>query len=88
MFYLHEVDGFCNALRLIPIHGFGPAGSYCAKATATGADVAQDHKSGGAFAPAFTHIGAIAAFTNSMEFVGIYEPTDVFIILSGRKFNP
>jgi hypothetical protein len=88
MFYLHEVNSFGHALGLIPIHGIGSAGSYGAEAATAGTYIAQYHKGGGAFAPALSHIGTVPAFANSMEFVGVNQPTYVLVILSGRKFNP
>jgi hypothetical protein len=66
VFYAHQPDGFRHAPRFVLIMFIGAAGFYGAKGTGAGTHIAQDHKGGGACAPAFAHIGAIAAFANGV----------------------
>jgi hypothetical protein len=87
MFYFHEVKGFGHALGLVPVHGFGPAGSYGAKTAAAGAYISKDHESGRTGSPAFAHVGAIAAFTNGMKFMGVYQVPHLPVILSDGQFH-
>ena len=71
MFHFHQMDGFGNALRFIPINSFRPAGCHCAKAATACANISQDHKSCRACAPAFAHVRAVAAFANGVQFMRI-----------------
>ena len=84
VFDLHEVDGFGYALGLIPVDGLRAAGSDGAETAAAGTDIPKDHKGCRSFPPAFAHIGAIAAFADGMEFMGIHEAPDMLIIFSDR----
>jgi hypothetical protein len=87
VFNFHEVNSFGYALGLIPVNRFGAPGGDGAEATATGADIAEDHKGGGTFSPTFAHIGAVAAFADGMEFMRIYETTDMFIVFADRELD-
>jgi hypothetical protein len=88
VFYFHQVNGFGYPLRFIPVYGFRPACGYGTEAATTGTDIAKDHEGGGTGSPAFTHIGAITAFANGVEFVIVYQLADMFVILSNGQFHP
>ena len=85
MFHFHQVDGFGYPLGFVPIHWFRTSCRYRTKAATAGAHIAQDHKGGRAFAPAFTHIRAVAAFADGMELMRIDEAAHILITLSYRQ---
>jgi hypothetical protein len=71
MLHLHEMNGFCYALRFIKIYGSRTPGGYCAKSATTGTHIAKNHKSGSAFTPALSHIWAVTTLAYGMEFMGV-----------------
>jgi hypothetical protein len=80
------VNGFCYALRLIPVNCIGPARGYRTKTAAAGTYITKDHKGCGAFAPAFAHIRTITAFANGMQFMLIYQIAHMTVIFTGWQF--
>jgi hypothetical protein len=88
MFHFHQEDGFGHTLGFIPIYGFGSAGSYGTKATATRTYISEDHECGCSRAPAFAHIGAIATFANGVELMGINKVADIFIAFPYGQLYP
>src|SRR6516164_1208181 len=88
MLHLHQVDGFGYALRFIPIYGFRSSRRYRTKSAATRAYISQDHESRCSFAPAFAHIGAIAALTNGMKLMLVYQAAYMLVVFTNGKLYP
>jgi hypothetical protein len=65
------MNGFGHSLRLIPINRLRTTCSHRTEAAASCTDISKDHECGSACAPAFAHIGAVAAFTNGMKLMCI-----------------
>ena len=64
---LHPPRGFGDAFRFVILECLRFAGIHRAEATRARAAIAGDHKSGGAFAPAFPMVRAARTFTNGVE---------------------
>src|SRR6187200_1080102 len=80
------MNSFGYTLRFVPINRLGTTCSYCTEATASCTYISKDHECGGACTPAFAHIGAVAAFTNSMKLMCIDKASYMFIFFADRKF--
>src|SRR4029078_12988126 len=63
------------------------AGRHSTEAATPGTNISQYHECGSAFAPAFTHIGTVATFTDRMELMCINKATDMLIIFTDREFH-
>src|SRR5262245_54562371 len=79
------MDGFCDTLRFIPVERFRPTCGNCTKATTSCTDIPEDHESGRASTPAFTHIWAVSTFTNCMKLVGVHKVPVMFIFFANWK---
>ena len=66
---LHGGHGFGEVFRLVGVKRVGAAVADVAKGAAAGADVAHNHKGGGAFAEAFADIGAAGFFAHGVHFL-------------------
>jgi hypothetical protein len=88
MFDVHQPDGFGNAPGFVFIvFGWFPCFDG-AKRTRAGTSIAEDHKGGSAFTPAFAHIGAVAALANGVQLVAIYKGSHFFIFFAYGQFDP
>src|SRR3546814_625917 len=67
----HDVDGFGEVGRLQRVDGAGATKADIAKRAAARADVAQDHKGGGAVAEAFGQVGAGGFFADGVQFARV-----------------
>jgi hypothetical protein len=88
MLYLHKFDSFSHTARLVFIIFWGSACFYGTERTTTCADIAENHERCGSCTPAFSHIGAVAALTDGMQVILIYQSPYIFILFSNREFYP
>jgi hypothetical protein len=88
MFYLHQLDRFRYAPWLVGIIFIGPAGGYRAKTATSGTHIPQDHEGGRSGTPAFSHIRAVSAFANGVEFIVIDQLSYFPEFGACGKFNP
>jgi hypothetical protein len=80
---VHLLHRLLHTARLVPVEAVLRASRlYGAEAAGAGADVAQNHKRGGAAAPAFAHVGAVGALADRMQVVVLYGFADVFVRLA------
>jgi hypothetical protein len=84
-FYFHQMNCFSNTLRFVPIYCIRPSGSHCAKTTASCTNISENHESCCTCSPAFSHIGAVTAFANSMKFVRVNQAANMLIAFAGRE---
>ncbi len=59
------------------IHRLRPTSGEIAEAAAPGADVAQEHKRGGALGPAASYIGTAGALADGFQVIRVYEARQV-----------
>src|SRR5690606_15122521 len=88
VFHAHFLDCLGNALRLICIVFGGTSRGDSAECAASRTNISQDHKRSRTRSPAFTHVGAIAAFANSVQLVLVHHPPHLGILRANRKFDP
>src|SRR6187402_1039581 len=79
------MNRFGHSLWFVPINRLRTTGSYCTEAAASCTDISKDHECGGACTPAFTHIGAVAAFANSMKLMCIDKTSYMLIFFANGK---
>jgi hypothetical protein len=77
--------GFGDAAGLVVIDREGRAFLHGAEAAAAGADVAQNHESGGAAAPALADVGAGGALADGVEAQIAQERFQLAIVLAGGQ---
>src|SRR4249919_2234325 len=79
------MNGLCYTLWFVPIKRLRTTCSHGTEATASCADISQDHECGSACAPAFAHIRAVTAFANSVKLMRIDKAPDMFIFFANGK---
>ena len=86
----HGGNGVADSDGFIEIEEGGAAGGDVAEAAGAGADVAEDHESGGAGGPAFAHVGALGFLADGVELVGVNEVEElgVFDAAGHLHFQP
>ena len=72
----HSRDGFGHADRFGEVEFRGLASLHGTEGAGAGADVAEDHKCGGASGPAFAHVWALGGLADGVELVFVYDMTD------------
>src|SRR5690606_18620472 len=77
-----------HARRLEWIDSFRPARGHGTESARPRADVAEDHERGGARAPAFAHVGAVAALADRVQLVLAHDLAHLAIVLAGGQFHP
>src|SRR5437773_7068424 len=87
MLNLHQVNGFGHALGFIPIHFQWSPGSYIAETTTACTNISEYHECSRALAPAFSHIGTIAALTNRVQLMCVYEIAYVTVFFADGQFD-
>src|SRR5690606_29019166 len=84
----HFLDCLGNALRFICIVFGGTSRGDSAECAASRTNISQDHKRSRTRSPAFPHVGAIAAFADSVQLVLVHHPPHLGILRANRKFDP
>src|SRR5690606_39206329 len=75
-------------LRFICIVFGGTSRGDSAECAASRTNISQDHKRSRTRSPAFPHVGAIAAFADSVQLVLVHHPPHLGILRANRKFDP
>jgi len=85
---LHIADCFCGAEGFLPVDGWGAAVLDITEAAGAGADIAKDQESGGAAAPAFTHVRAHSFFADGVQGLITHEVLDGCEVVTLRGCDP
>ena len=88
VFYLHQFDGFGNTAWFVGIVFIGSTGFHRTKRTRARTDISQNHKSGRASTPTFTHVWAIAALTDGVQFIFIHQTAHAAIVFTNGQLDP
>jgi hypothetical protein len=79
------MNGFGHSLRFIPINGSGRPVATAQNPQLLVQIFPRIMNVGSACAPAFAHIGAVAAFANGMKLMGIDKGSYMFIFFANGK---
>ena len=85
MLDFHQEDRFRDTAWLVFIIFIGTPRLHGTEGARTRTHIAKDHEGSRAGAPAFAHVGAIAALADGVEVVGIDEMADLFVLFTDRQ---
>ncbi len=83
----HRLHRLGHTLRLLPVNRFRATGGDVAKATRTGANVAQDEKRSSAMPPTLADVGAMRLLTNGVQRLAAHQALDVAVGLARRGLH-
>ncbi|SUZ74815.1 uncharacterized protein METZ01_LOCUS27669, partial [marine metagenome] len=75
----HRLDDLSQAPGFLQVQALGPARGHCAVPATPGADLAQNHERGSAPVPAFSDVGAVGFFADSVELLVFHQVLELKI---------
>ena len=84
----HAGDGFGDAQRFFFIRRADRlARRNCTETACAGANITQNHESGGAVLPAFAHVGAARGFADGVEIESAHGAFEILVALAAEEFD-